>query len=146
VVPADPEKGLPPGVIFTLRNRHPGVNLHHANRLHPFYLVYIGQQGEIVAHHTEPKRLLDLARTACKGRSEPVREVSDPFNRETDDGRDMGVYSALLDAAIHSMLERKRESEIDSLFTPGHTTALREPVAGLDDFELVAFVVVRPAS
>ena len=144
VVPADPDLGLVPGVIFTLRNRHPGVNVGGLNRLHPFYLVYIGQDGRTVTAHTDVKRLLDLARAACKGRSEPVRDVCEPFNRETDDGRDMRAYSALLDQAIRSMIEQQQEGEVDSLFTPGRTTALVNSVQGLDDFELIAFLVVRP--
>lgn len=144
VVPADPDKGLLPGVIFTLKNRHPGVNVHQLNRLHPFYLIYIGQDGNVIAQHTDVKRLLDLARTACKGRREPVRMVYEPFNRATDDGRDMRVYSGLLDAAIGAMLEQQREGELDSLFTPGKTTALAQGIAGLDDFELVSFLVVHP--
>ena len=143
VVPADPEKGLLPGVIFTLRNRHPGVNVHQLNRLHPFYLVYIGQDGGIVTHHTDVKRLLDLARSACKGRGEPIPQACDPFNRATDDGRNMQAYSGLLDQAIRSMITREEEGEVDSLFTPGKTTALTHPVAGLDDFELVSFLVIQ---
>lgn len=143
VVPADADKGLQPGVIFTLRNRHPGVNVQQLNRLHPFYLVYIGQDGNIVTHHTEVKRLLDLARTACKGRGEPVALACEPFNRATDDGRNMQAYSSLLDQAIRSMIERQEEGELDSLFTPGKTTALTNPIAGLDDFELVSFLVIQ---
>ena len=143
VIPADSEKGLVPGVIFTLRNRHPGVNVQQSNRLHPFYLIYIGQDGNIVAQHTEVKRLLDLARAACKGRELPVNEVCDTFNAATDDGRDMQAYSNLLDQAIHSMIERQHEGEIDSLFTPGQTTALTNTFAGLDDFELISFLVIQ---
>ena len=152
VVPADADKGLLPGVIFTLRNRQLNAHLNsktHAhqnpqhNRLHPFYLVYIGQDGNIITQHTEVKRLLDLARSACKGRSEPVLAACDPFNRATDDGRNMQAYSALLDQAIHSMIERQQDQVLDSLFTPGKTTALTHTMAGLDDFELVSFLVIQ---
>ena len=72
VVPADPERGLVPGVIFTLRNRNHAVNIQQQNRLHPFYLVYIANDGQIVANHTEVKSLLDMARAACRGRAEPI--------------------------------------------------------------------------
>src|SRR5690606_28285235 len=71
VVDADPERGLPPGVIFTLRNRNHGVNINQQNRLHPFYLVYIASDGQVVSNHTEVKKLLDLARSACKGKDQP---------------------------------------------------------------------------
>ena len=144
VVPADPARGLLPGVIFTLRNRHPGVNINQHNRLHPFYLVYIGDDGQIIATHGEVKRLLDIIRSACKGRSEPIPKAYRPFNAATDDGRDMQIYSNLLDSAIRSMIDLKEEKDLDSLFTPGRTTALLDTIGGLDDFELIAFLVIQP--
>ena len=143
VVPADPARGLPPGVMFTLRNRNNGVNINQQNRLHPYYLIYIGQNGDVVADHTEVKRLLDLVRSACKGRSQPVPETCRLFNQATDDGRKMGAYSNLLDQAIRSMVDLKEDKDIDSLFSGGRTTALVNTIAGLDDFELVAFLVVQ---
>ena len=63
----------------------------------------------IIADHMEVKALLDLARNACKGRSEPVPAAFEPFNKVTDDGRNMKVYSTLLDQAIHSNIERQQE-------------------------------------
>lgn len=141
IVPAAPERGLVPGVIFALRNRNDGVNVNQQNRLHPYYLVYVAQDGTVVVNHTEAKRLLDLARAACKDRSEPIPEVYQPFNKATKDGRRMDAYSELLGAAIRSMIELKEEKDIDSLFSGGKTTALVNTIRGLDDFELIAFLV-----
>jgi hypothetical protein len=143
VAPADQEKGAPPGVIFVLRNVNSEVNINNQNRLHPFYLVYIGSDGHIVANHLEVKKTLDLLRLLCKGRSEPVAEVYKPFNRETKDGRKMDRYSRLLEEAIKSIIDVKEENDLDSLFTAGGTTALLDTIRGLEDFELIAFVVVR---
>ncbi|MCK9213892.1 MAG: SNF2-related protein [Rhodoferax sp.] len=147
VVPANPEKGLQPGVIFTLRNRllsgTAGAAVQQKNRLHPYYLVYIGMDGTVIADHTEVKSLLDLARAACKGRVDPVPAVFEPFNKATDDGRNMKVYSTLLDQAIHSMIERQQEQEVDSLFSPGKTSALTQNLTGIEDFELVSFLVIQ---
>ncbi|MEX2375576.1 MAG: helicase-related protein [Dehalococcoidia bacterium] len=143
VVPAQQELGLRPGVIFALRNIHDSVNVNRQNRLHPYYLVYIGDGGEIITDHTEVKRLLDLIRTSCKGRSEPIRDVCAVFNERTQDGRRMDRYSELLSAAIRSMIEVKEEKDLDSLFSGGRTTALVNTIAGLDDFELIAFLVVE---
>ena len=145
IVPAAPEKGLHPGAIFALRNRNDGVNVNRQNRLHPYYLVYIAQTGEVVVNHTEAKRLLDLARAACKERPEPIPQVYHPFNKATRDGRRMDVYSDLLAKGIRSMMEVKDEKDIDSLFSGGKTTALSNTISGLDDFELIAFLVVSPA-
>ena len=143
VVPADPARGLEPGVIFTLYNRNPGVNVNRRNRLHPYYLVYIGNDGEILADHTEAKRLLDLARAACKGRDKPIEAAYHAFNQATKDGRDMQFYSELLDRAIASMIDKEEENDIDSLFSGGRTTALTTRIEGLEDFELISFIVVQ---
>ncbi|BCV20942.1 helicase [Moorella sp. Hama-1] len=143
VVPAAGEKGAPNGVIFVLRNVNSEVNINNQNRLHPFYLVYIGSDGQVVANHLEVKKTLDLLRLLCKGRREPLEEVYKPFNRETRDGRKMDRYSRLLEAAIKSIIEVKEESDLDSLFSAGGTTALLDTIRGLEDFELFAFVVVR---
>jgi superfamily II DNA or RNA helicase len=146
VVPADPDRGLPSGAIFTLRNRNQGVNLNQQNRLHPYYLVYVANDGQVVVNHMEVKRLLDLVRTACKDRNEPIPEAYQAFNRLTQDGRKMDAYSALLQKGIRSMVDLKEEKDIDSLFSGARTTALVNTVKGLEDFELVAFLVVGGGS
>ncbi|MBA2660194.1 MAG: DEAD/DEAH box helicase family protein [Nitrosospira sp.] len=149
VVPAKPEMGLRPGVIFTLRNRNPSVNVSQNNpghnRLHPYYLVYINREGEVVHDHTEVKRLLDLVRSCCKGQAQPILEACRLFNKETADGRKMQVYSDLLGKTIRSMIEVKEEKDLDSLFSGGKTTALVNTIAGLDDFELITFLVIQEA-
>ncbi len=145
VVPAKPELGLHPGVIFTLRNRNDGVNINQHNRLHPYYLVYINHKGEVIHDHTEVKRLLDLVRSCCKGQAQPIQDVCRVFNKETADGRKMQVYSDLLGKAIRSMIDVKEEKDLDSLFSGGKTTALVNTIAGLDDFELISFLVIQGA-
>lgn len=142
VVPADEAIGLKPGIIFTLRNINPEVNINQQNRLHPFYLIYISNDGEVVHNHTEVKRLLDLARTACKGESKPINDVCKLFNKQTHDGKEMGHASGLLDQAIKSMIEVKEDKDLDSLFSVGKTTALSNTIQGLDDFELISFIVI----
>lgn len=143
VVQARPEVGLLPGVIFTLRNRNEGVNINQHNRLHPYYLVYIGHDGEVITDHTDVKRLLDLVRASCKGQSAPLLDICHRFNQETGDGRKMQVYSELLNESIRSMIEVKEEKDLDSLFTTGKTTALVNTIAGLNDFELITFLVIQ---
>lgn len=143
IVPAQPQLGLLPGVIFALKNIHDSVNVNQQNRLHPYYLVYIGDGGQIIADYTEVKRLLDLVRSSCKGKVEPIRELYQVFNERTQDGRNMQVYSDLLSQAIRSMIQVQDDKDLDSLFTGSRTSALTNTIAGLDDFELVSFVVVQ---
>lgn len=145
IVPAQPELGMKPGAIFALRNRNDGVNINQQNRLHPYYLIYIARDGEVVANQTEAKKLLDLIRTSSKGHHEPLHAICREFNDETDDGRNMGTYSELLSQAIRSMIDVKEEKDLDSLFSSGNTTALLNTISGLDDFELIAFLVVQEA-
>lgn len=141
VVPATTE--LPQGVIFVLRNVNDGVNIDNQNRIHPFYMVYVDMEGCVVCDYLNPKRLLDDIRLLCRGRSKPIRELCQVFNQETDDGRDMAEISALLNDAIDSIINTKEESDIASLFQRGGTTALLSNVSGLDDFELISFLVVK---
>ena len=143
VVPAKPEMGLRPGVIFTLRNLNPSVNISQHNRLHPYYLVYINREGEVIHDHTEVKRLLDLVRSCCRGQAQPIPDACRLFNKETADGRKMQVYSDLLGKTIRSMIDVKEEKDLDSLFSGGKTTALVNTIAGLDDFELITFLVIQ---
>ena len=143
VVPATDE--LPPGIVFVLRNINDSVNIDRQNQLHPYYMVYIGTDGTVVCDYLQPKQLLDDLHTLCYGKKAPVRALCDAFNRETDDGADMRDPSELLSEAINSILDTKEESDIDSLFRAGGTTALLSKVQGIDDFELIAFVVVKEA-
>ena len=130
-------------MIFTLRNREQGVNVNQQNRLHPFYLIYIGADGEVITDHTHVKKILDVVRASCKGRNTAVESVCNAFNDSTDDGRNMQVYSDLLDRSIRSMIELKEERDIDSLFSSSSgTTALVDSIQGLDDFELISFLVI----
>ena len=131
------------GVIFVLRNINNSINIDNRNRIHPFYMVYIGDDGEIVCDYLNPKKLLDTLRLLCRGKSEPVKELCRQFNLETDDGKKMGKVSILLSEAINSIIDTKEESDIDSLFRSGGTTALLSAVSGLDDFELICFFVVK---
>ena len=142
VIPADPSKGLVPGVIFALRNINADEHMNRGNRLHPHYLVYLDEDGGVIADHTEAKHLLDLLRAGSRPHTEPVDSAVHIFNMATDEGARMGKYSALLTDAIHSMIDVTEERDIDSLFSGGSTTALTQTIAGLDDFELTAFVAV----
>ena len=141
VVPATKEN--PEGVIFVLRNINNNINFDNQNRIHPFYMVYIGVDGEVVCDYLNPKKLLDTIRLLCRGKSEPVMPLCAKFNDETDDGRDMKEVSQLLSDAINSIIDVKEESDIDSLFSAGGTSALMNAVSGLDDFELICFLVVK---
>ena len=141
VVPATAE--LQAGVIFILKNINNSVNIDNRNRIHPFYMVYISSDGEILCDYLDPKKLLDDVRLLCRGKSKPIPEVYECFNRETNDGRNMADMSELLSEAIKSIIDVKEERDIDSLFSAGGTSALMSAVSGLEDFELICFLVIK---
>lgn len=122
VVPATEE--LPEGVIFVLKNVNNSVNIDNQNRIHPFYMVHMGADGSIICDYLNPKKLIDDVCLLCRGRKEPIKEVYSIFNEETEDGRDMPEMSELLSDAINSIISVKEESDIDSLFFAGGTSAL----------------------
>lgn len=132
-----------PGVIYVLKNRNNGVNINNQNLLHPFYMVYLSHNGEVICDHLSPKTMLDNMRAACKGKHEPDKALCRIVSKETKDGRNMSHYSDLLQDAIHSIIEVKEESDIMSLFSVGETTALKNDIKGLDDFELICFLVIK---
>lgn len=136
-------EGCPEGVIFVLKNVNNSVNIDNQNCIHPFYMVYISTEGEIVCDYLNPKGLLDDVRLLCRGKSEPIKALCAQFNRETDDGRNMSEMSELLSMAIDSIIDAKADNDIDSLFKSGGTSALMSTVSGLDDFELICFFVVK---
>lgn len=141
VVPATAE--LPEGVIFVLKNINNNINIDNQNRIHPFYMVYIGVEGNVICDYLNPKKLLDDVRLLCRGKSEPIMTLCQKFNQESDDGRNMNEISELLGEAINSIIDVKEESDIDSLFSAGGTSALMSAVSGLNDFELICFLVVK---
>ena len=133
----------PAGVIYVLKNRSNGVNINNQNRLHPFYMVYISNDGDVICDHLSPKEMLDKMRYLCKGKTEPNTELCKQFNKETRDGRNMSQYSNLLGEAIASIIEVKDESDIDSFLGGSQVSFLSNEIKGLNDFELICFLVVK---
>ncbi|WP_297338395.1 helicase-related protein [Algoriphagus sp.] len=134
---------LPRGVVYVLKNINSSVNINKLNRLHPYYLVYIKETGELNLGHVEPKKILDALRMLCKGKSEPLEDVCKILNEETDEYHQMDFYSHLLKKSIGSILNTEEEKEVMSLFKSGGTTALKEKFKGIEDFKLVSFLIVR---
>ena len=136
----------PPGVIYILKNRTKNINIDNQNRLHPFYMVYISENGEVICDHLSPKDMLDKMRHICKNAVEPIPELYRQFNKETHDGKNMTAFSKLLGDAISSIIEVKEESDIDSFLGGNQVSFLDSEIKGLDDFELICFLVVKDAS
>lgn len=141
VAPASAD--CPPGVIYVLKNRAQSINIDNKNRLHPFYMVYVSDEGEVVCDYLQPKKMLDIMRFVCRGQDKPIEELYHRFNDETEDGRNMSEISELLCEAINSIIDVKDENDIDSFLGGGQVSFLSGEIKGLDDFELICFLVVR---
>ena len=109
-------------------------------------MIYVEEDGNVVIDHLHPKQLLDTMRHLCKGKVDYNHKLCVSLNRETSDGRQMAKYSRLLQDAIASIVEIKQENDVLSLFSEGETTALRGVVTGLDDFELITFLIIKEES
>jgi hypothetical protein len=134
---------LQPGVVFVLKNVNTNVNINKLNRLHPYYLVYIKKAGDIYLHHIESKKILDVMRMFCKGKTEPLAELCRDLSIETDEYHKMDSYSLLLKQGIGSILQTEEEKHVLSLFKAGGTTTLKEKFKGIEDFKLISFLIVR---
>jgi len=134
---------LQKGVIFILKNINSSININKLNRLHPYYLVYIDEDGGLIQGHVESKKILDAMRMLSKGHNKPLEDVCKEISSETDDYHEMNKYSSLLKKSIGTILQKEDEKEILSLFKSGGTTALQEKFKGIEDFKLISFLIVR---
>ncbi len=132
-----------PGVMYVLKNKNDGVNIDRSNLLHPFYMVYLSHTGTVLCDHLSPKKLLDKMRYACKDKTEPDRTLCKQFNKETRDGKNMRHYSNLLQSAIESIITVKEKSDIDDFLNGVQGNLFAGEIRGLDDFELICFLVIK---
>ncbi|MDU5263480.1 MAG: C-terminal helicase domain-containing protein, partial [Clostridium celatum] len=143
VVEANEERGIDRGVIYVLKNTTNTTNIKNQNILHPYYMVYVKDNGEIKFNHLDVKFILDILRSFCKNEDKPLNAPCKKFNKETKDGYKMDKYSELLKYAIESIIKAKEEKDLNSLFTLGSEVLFQESIQGLDDFSLIAFIVIR---
>lgn len=136
-------ESIAPGVIFTLRQLGGRAQTREQNVFFPYYMVYITEGGEVLWNFLHAKKILDGYRRLCNGQKEVLTEWVEEFNRETKDGRSMSKYSGLLETAVQKLIGKKQDEGIASLFSKGGTTLPGELFDGLEDFELVSFLVVK---
>lgn len=135
------DENLDKGVIFILRNINNEIDKNKQNRLHPYYILYLKDNGDIVFNHLQSKKTLDLLRGLCNGKTEPIAELCNEFNKETNDCKKMDKYSELVELAIKSILNKEEDSVIDSLFKAGGTSSCKS-TKGMEDFTLISFLIV----
>ena len=92
----------------------------------------------------QAKQALSLFRALAAGRGQPLTELDDAFDRETENGRKMEKYEGLLAAALRSIAGAFRGAEQRAL-TQGRgmrfAKASERPAAAAD-FELITWLVI----
>ncbi len=143
-VTTTPEAGLPPGIIFCLRAEGPAASksFEPGYPLAPHYLVHLGQDGAVLVPFNQAKQVLDRLRRVCVGRDLPDAEACARLDQQTRQGENMANAQKLLSAALASVVGKKEERAVASLFQPGGTHALKGEFAGTNDFEVVAYLVI----
>ena len=131
------------GVIYCLKQKKHTDSQELATSLYPYYLVYVNSDGSIHVKNTNPKKILDLYKVLCQTKSEPIESLVKKFNKKTKNGSDMSVYTDLLEKAVYDIKGIVEQKGIQSLFQLGQATLLDNTVSGLNDFELVSFLVVE---
>lgn len=132
-----------PGVIFTLRQVKGREQTREQNALFPYYLVYVTDDGEVRQSFLHVKQILDYYKKLCCGKGEVLGDLVRQFNGETADGGNMKHYSELLNVAVENLIGKKQEIGVASLFSRGGTTLQQEFYDGLEDFELITFLVLK---
>lgn len=142
-IPDNLKDTIEPGVIFTLRQIEGRAQTKEQNAFYPYYLAYVKENGETAMNFVQSKKILDCYKKLCSGHTEVIKELVDEFNNATEDGKNMGVYSDLLENAIDNLIGKKQEAGIASLFSKGGGIVSDETFDGIEDFELVSFLVIK---
>ncbi|MDM8536380.1 hypothetical protein QUF70_06470 [Desulfobacterales bacterium HSG17] len=142
--PAIQESGAEPGVIFCLKDEEGRVLADSSNALSPYYLVYVKDNGDIQYNFIRSKRVLDILKKQCIGKKQVDTDAVKVFNRDTDQGKDMSRYLKLLETAVNNIAGKSEEKGVESLFSRGGTVLSKDSFQGMDDVEVIAYMILKP--
>ncbi len=149
-VPPHPDyKVIGPGVIFCFQSST-GIPARDSqtssiNPLHPYFLVYILDDGNIRFTFAHPKQILDIYRILCSGKTEIHTHLCNLFDQETNHGSNMQAYETLLQKAVGSLASTFRKRTASALQS-GRSFVLpdaSEQVHEKTDLELVTWLVIK---
>lgn len=132
------------GVLFCLKSDNPNISIDPNYSVAPYYLVYVGSNGEVKVPFTQTKTLLDIFKMLSLGNTKPNAELVKSFNASTKNGWNMESYSTLLQKAVQSISGKAEEKGIESLFNRGGTNISRHSFKGINDFEVVSYLIISP--
>lgn len=130
-----------PGVIFCFRQTA-DFDMSN-NSLAPYILLYLTDDGEVHLHYAHAKKILDYYRKLSLGLKEPLTQLVQEFNKETNDGEDMRRYTNLLRQSIDIVKDKHETDVFDSFFTPGGTSIQSDMDLDFDELELISFLIIK---
>jgi SNF2 family DNA or RNA helicase len=141
-----PSQELEPGVIFCLKNITGKTMLDASYALAPYYLLYISDAGIVKYHYTQAKKILDILKKQGLSWQHPDPKAIDLFQQDTEQGKDMSHYRHLLEVAINSIIGKTEEKGVESLFSRGGTVLTKDSFKGIEDFEVISYLLIKAAS
>jgi hypothetical protein len=140
------EAEIAPGIIFCLRAEGDAAqrNTELGYPLGKHYLLHVGEDGSVLLPYTQVKQILDRLKRLCLGRDLPDASACVRFDKATKRGEDMRASQRLLSTAVASVVGKNEERAVASLFTPGGTHVMKGEFGGINDFEVLAWLVVLP--
>lgn len=132
-----------PGVIFCLKQMKYSESQESASSLYPYYLVYVSSDGNVHVTNTNIKKILDLYKALCQSKTEPIEKLVTSFNKKTRNGSNMKMYTGLLENAVSDIKGVVEQKGVLSLFQIGEASLFDNSASGVNDFELISFLVVN---
>ena len=111
--------------------------------LEPYYLVYVDENNEVQLPYSNAKNILDIYKKLTLGNNDIQSELFKSFENETKDYSNMNHYVKGLQNSIESIIGKKDEKGLDSLFSGGGTNITSISFVGNEDFEIVSYLVIK---
>ncbi len=132
------------GVIFCLKSNDT-ITQKDRNSLAPFFLVYVTDEGEVLFTEKQVKQVLDIYRSLCLGRKEPIKELVKEFNKKSHNQTKMDHWRTLCSKAI-DFVKDKEDDNCGDIFSLGGLSMFGADSSGIriadSDYELISFLVI----
>ena len=131
------------GVIYCLKMLSEQNNNKDSYSLEPYYLVYVDENNEVKLPYSNAKNILDIYKKLTLGNDDIQSELFKSFENETKDYSNMNHYVEGLQNSIESIIGKKDERGLDSLFSGGGTNITSNSFTGSENFEIVSYLVIK---
>lgn len=106
-------------------------------------MTYVTDDGQVNLNFVQSKKILDVLKKHGHGKRDPDAAAIARMDALSKDGRDMSHYRSLLEAAVASIIGKSEEKGVESLFSRGGTNLTKESFQGMEDFEVISYMVVN---